>query len=196
MGWTKEKSREYYLKNKTKIIEYQTQYRENFREKKLQAQRTSHQRAKVRGFTEEQIENRKASYKKYLNANKEKIKTSSRQRYADRDEQDIEIDKLSERARTLGKYGLTLEIYDHLIEEQGFLCIICRKTQNFGQHLCVDHCHNTGKIRGLLCNACNRALGLLKDDPIRLNKLLPYLQGRLTAKGEYISVIGGNFGYQ
>jgi hypothetical protein len=59
------------------------------------------------------------------------------------------------------KYGLTPEEYDEMAILQGHSCAICTDSSS---KLHVDHNHATGKIRGLLCNNCNRAIGLLKDD--------------------------------
>jgi hypothetical protein len=68
------------------------------------------------------------------------------------------------------KYGITLEQYDTVLQQQGYGCAICgRKTGGFNQYgplpLVVDHNHETGQIRGLLCDRCNRAIGLLQDSP-------------------------------
>ena len=74
------------------------------------------------------------------------------------------------------KYGMTLEDYDQLLEEQGGGCAVCGATKSLGRDtLNVDHCHTTGKIRGILCSECNMALGLLGDDPERIRKLEEYL---------------------
>src|SRR5262245_33117176 len=71
------------------------------------------------------------------------------------------------RARTLSKYGLTIEGYDRMEREQGGVCRICgRKTQR-GKYLCVDHCHLRLKVRGLLCHPCNTGLGNFDDDSER-----------------------------
>lgn len=60
-------------------------------------------------------------------------------------------------------YGITLEAYQALLQAQGGLCAICRRSPG-KKGLGVDHCHGTGQIRALLCAACNMALGALKDD--------------------------------
>ena len=77
----------------------------------------------------------------------------------------------------LRQYGITLEEYRDLEQEQNFSCAICEKLSsecNKGLH--VDHCHSTGKIRGLLCSKCNTAIGLLDDKPDRVHKVMNYLQ--------------------
>ena len=54
-------------------------------------------------------------------------------------------------------YGITIEDYDRMYEEQGGRCAICRTDQpgGAGERFSVDHDHETGKVRGLLCNNCN-----------------------------------------
>lgn len=81
-------------------------------------------------------------------------------------------------------YGLSLEDYDILFEFQGGGCGICgaptneryRKDGERFRSMCVDHDHETGQRRGLLCNRCNRALGLFGDDATVLRKAIAYLE--------------------
>ncbi len=79
-------------------------------------------------------------------------------------------------------YGMSKEEYQKLLAAQGGVCAICKgaETQTHPRHktrkhLSVDHVHGTGAIRGLLCSACNTAIGLLKDDPALLNSAIAYL---------------------
>lgn len=70
-----------------------------------------------------------------------------------------------------------LETYKHLFDLQGGVCAICQSPENGRYaHLSVDHDHDTGKIRGLLCNNCNRGIGLLKDDPKILEQAKEYIE--------------------
>lgn len=78
------------------------------------------------------------------------------------------------RRYALREFGLTEEEYDVLFDSQGGRCAICRETSQ--QHLCVDHCHDTGIIRGLLCRKCNAGVGLLGDTTEHLEKALAYLR--------------------
>jgi hypothetical protein len=71
------------------------------------------------------------------------------------------------------RYGISPAEYDALLAKQGGVCAICRKRSK--ERLCVDHCHLTGTIRGLLCHACNLALGSLKEDQPSLVAALAYL---------------------
>jgi hypothetical protein len=82
--------------------------------------------------------------------------------------------------RALRRYGISPAEYDALLAKQGGACAICRRRAK--GRLCVDHCHLTGTIRGLLCHACNRALGALKDDQASLVAALAYL-GALPRDG-------------
>jgi hypothetical protein len=77
-------------------------------------------------------------------------------------------------------YGISAAEYDALLAKQGGACAICRKRSK--GRLCVDHCHVTGTVRGLLCSACNIALGSLKDDQASLVAALAYL-GALPRDG-------------
>lgn len=77
-------------------------------------------------------------------------------------------------------YGVTRAWYDAKLVEQGGVCAICRKSvekrKGAAKVLFVDHCHATGKARGLLCNTCNAGLGSLRDDIGNLERALAYLK--------------------
>ena len=70
------------------------------------------------------------------------------------------------------KYGITLEDYQNLLKEQDNKCAICRRDEI---QFCIDHDHITGKTRGLLCHACNRAIGLLKENEQILINAINYV---------------------
>ena len=72
------------------------------------------------------------------------------------------------------KYGLTREAYEALLAHQDGRCAICGGVPT--KRLRVDHCHQTGKVRGLLCDLCNSGIGKLRDDPDRLARAIEYLQ--------------------
>ena len=77
------------------------------------------------------------------------------------------------RAR-MKKYGITAEQFEALKVAQGGRCAVCQEI--FPETPQVDHCHKSGKIRGLLCGPCNKALGLLRDDPLRTEAATAYLK--------------------
>ena len=72
------------------------------------------------------------------------------------------------------KYGITRKQFDFMLKAQDYKCAICGK-EITDQEPHIDHDHNTGKVRGLLCGKCNTALGLFGDDPSLLNKAVQYL---------------------
>jgi len=74
-------------------------------------------------------------------------------------------------------YGITLEEYQIILENQNFSCAICLEhIDNVLNTLYVDHCHTTGKIRGLLCSKCNVSLGLMKENTTNIIRMLNYLE--------------------
>ncbi len=85
--------------------------------------------------------------------------------------------RLKHLAATNARKGLVFEcsqeLYDLLLDAQGGVCAICGLGDK--QFLAVDHDHGTGQVRGLLCSACNRALGLMADSPERLERAMTYL---------------------
>ena len=73
-------------------------------------------------------------------------------------------------------YGIDLDQYEAMVVMQDGKCAICGTGESRGQgSMHVDHCHETGQIRGLLCHHCNTALGLLNDDPDLLHKASDYI---------------------
>lgn len=78
------------------------------------------------------------------------------------------------------KYNITTDDYDQMLAEQNGSCKIYGRIEiDNGKHFAVDHNHETGEIRGLLCCKCNQALGLLNDDSELLSKASLYLKGEL-----------------
>lgn len=85
----------------------------------------------------------------------------------------------------MSKYGLSLEDYDLLLYSQDGRCAICKTDNPVGEGnshsfksyaFAVDHCHETGEVRGLLCNPCNRGLGFFKDSPQLLGNAQRYVE--------------------
>lgn len=85
-------------------------------------------------------------------------------------------------------YGITVEQYDTLLAEQNGACAVCGSKSSYSRNyrstarakLSVDHCHATGKIRGLLCTRCNRALGLIGDNIETALRMSEYLKRYLA----------------
>ena len=75
-------------------------------------------------------------------------------------------------------YNIDLKDYERILDNQGGVCAICSTSVPGGNNkrLSVDHCHTTGKVRGLLCRLCNAGIGKLKDDPALTRKATEYLE--------------------
>ena len=86
------------------------------------------------------------------------------------------------KAKLKKSYSLTPEDYYLMLEAQGGACAICGTTCPGAKKLyfCVDHCHYTGTVRGLLCSSCNIGIGNLKDSRRLLQNALKYLDGKPT----------------
>jgi hypothetical protein len=87
------------------------------------------------------------------------------------------------RAASLRRYGITPEQYDALLEAQDGRCAICGETPSGRQaagRLHVDHCHETGRIRGLLCVRCNPGIGHFREREDLLLRAVEYLRTSTT----------------
>ena len=73
-------------------------------------------------------------------------------------------------------YGLTLEEFDQTVDDHQGVCAICQNECITGGNLSVDHCHETGEVRGFLCRTCNLGLGDFKDSVKIIQNAVAYLQ--------------------
>lgn len=80
------------------------------------------------------------------------------------------------RKKDLRRFGLTIEDYERMFEDQGGLCRICKKPPTESRRLAVDHCHDSNIVRGLLCGNCNLGLGHFYDNSELLNRAIEYLR--------------------
>ncbi len=134
--------------NKDKVREYMREYSKKYRAKNREKSRAAHQ--------------------KWYAKNREIQLAKGKARYAEKWATWLKY-----------KYGITVERYFEMLAEQGSKCAICRATEPGGRfknnRFHVDHCHATGVVRGLLCNACNHLLGCAKDRPEVLRAAASYL---------------------
>lgn len=79
-------------------------------------------------------------------------------------------------------FGLSMADYERMLADQDGRCAICGATEGWyhvqagrGRKLSVDHCHERGQVRGLLCDSCNMGIGRFKHDPDLLQKAIAYL---------------------
>ncbi len=91
----------------------------------------------------------------------------------------------TDNAKTYGRkhdlkknYGITIEQYDEMLEAQSGVCAICQNQCSTGRRLAVDHCHEIGEIRGLLCSNCNQGIGKFKDSIKLLEAAIKYLESK------------------
>lgn len=103
-------------------------------------------------------------------------KEDAKNRYNKNPDAHKERTKTNQRLYTAKKFGLTLDELDTIYKKQDSRCAICGITeQDHGKYLAIDHCHQTGKVRGLLCMACNTGLGNFKDRADLLMVAIQYL---------------------
>jgi hypothetical protein len=114
------------------------------------------------------ISNRLKNYKNSPEKEKEKLK------------QYYKKNKEKSRSYSLKNlYGLTLEQFDAMKNAQGGSCKICKTHEsNLKRRLFVDHCHETGYVRGLLCQSCNTMIGNAKDNILVLQSAINYLSSK------------------
>lgn len=95
-----------------------------------------------------------------------------------RQENPEHVANIERRSKFKKQYGITLDDYNNMLDKQSGGCGICG-SETAGvrtKYFSVDHCHSTGKVRGLLCMKCNRGLGLFNDNTERLLKAVNYLK--------------------
>jgi hypothetical protein len=91
------------------------------------------------------------------------------------------IARQNRNSRLKTTFGITPEDYEKLSQKQNNQCLICKKDygNNKNKYLSIDHNHDTGEIRGLLCQKCNSAIGLLNEDIELVKRTLLYLERKL-----------------
>lgn len=130
-------------------------------------------------------EAKQATHKLWLAANTEHVKEYRKAYGKERWEtlkNTPEFQRARFNSRLKREFGITADDYDSMLESQEYVCKICRKPETRTApssgvaRLCVDHCHTTGKVRGLLCHGCNTGIGSLRDDIDILMEAIAYLE--------------------
>lgn len=117
-----------------------------------------------------------ASHQRWRKANPEKAAALGKKYRADNPEK---VKAVSRRNHLRREYGMTTADYDAMFAEQGGRCAVCSTADpSPSPRMCVDHCHKTGIVRGLLCFNCNVSIGRLRDDPKLLAAAIRYLRER------------------
>jgi hypothetical protein len=135
--------------------------------------------------SKEVTDKKREDIKQWRQNNKEKVKEQKKRHYEKYPERIKQRSKdwyhnNKDRYRNgamLRKYGITLDEYNSLREQQSYKCALCGKHEDENhQGLVVDHSHVTGKVRKLLCTSCNVGLGMFQDSPELLEKAAEYLR--------------------
>jgi hypothetical protein len=120
-------------------------------------------------------EQRRENGKKYYYSHLEEMRSKGREYYRLNKERLVCLNKNSKLRR---RYGITLDQYTQMLEAQNGACAVCFTKDPGAKGWHVDHCHSTGKVRGILCCGCNSAAGHTGDSPDRLRVLADYLEVR------------------
>ena len=121
----------------------------------------------------------KARVKRWQQQNAERVNAYQRTR-----RQEPEVKRRNRAGHLRRKFGMTLEGYEEILARQGGVCAVCSRPPTPSISLHVDHDHETGRIRGLLCFRCNNALGDLEDDPGLLRAATRYLEPAVPVQHE------------
>lgn len=155
--YDKEYKATYYQKNKARIKANTIKYSKSEKGKASQKKGNDKYRASDKG---------RISLAKYREKHKDRIKYIMR------------------RGNLFRRRGITLEEYDGILLQQNGVCAICGTTDTGRAGVFhVDHCHQSGAVRGLLCNKCNTGLGMFRESAIVLEKALCYMGVSLSARG-------------
>lgn len=116
-------------------------------------------------------------YRRMFERDPEAVRARARKRslayhHRNRDKQNAKI-----RARRMVRnFGITVAQYDEMLEKQGGVCAICGQACSSGRRLAIDHDHETGRVRALLCGNCNNGMGKFLENPDLLRKAANYIE--------------------
>ena len=155
--------RDYYYKNRLLLLEKARLYDTTHR-KRIGERDRLHRLSNIDFYREKD--------RKYYAANRKKALESVKEYYYHRGGKEYQRNRILHQ-----KYGISDEEYKRMLKEQGGGCAICGITRDkIGRAIAVDHCHETGRVRGLLCGSCNRFIGLINEDIEIAKKLVKYLK--------------------
>lgn len=174
-----EYQRKYYAANRDRKIAAAREWQQANAERRAEYMREYYKRKpdKFKRTPEQQAEHNRRRRERY----------ASDPEYRERVKKQAERTPEQRRAILLRKsYGISVEQYDAMLAEQGGGCAICGVEfgDKGGRRLAVDHCHDTGAVRGLLCSNCNQGLGKFGDDIARLERAIMYLRRSRDASSD------------
>lgn len=163
---TKEKERKKKKEYRETHKEYYKEYKKKYRiEHAAELREASKQY--LTNLTPEKRERARVRAREWYEKNKDRVKARGIER------------------RLIAVYSITKEYFDELLVKQENKCAVCKKDFNFNDkacYPCVDHCHTSGNLRGLLCFKCNVGLGSFNDDVDRLRMAAEYLENPVIDK--------------
>lgn len=172
---TQEYFKEYYRRNRDKRLARSKAYQEEHAEERAQYMREYRERNPEKWTLTDDDKARKNQRRREKYAadseHREKLRAEAKKWQASNPEKRF--------AQRLSVYGMTAEGYRSMLESQNGGCAICAATvsgDRRSDRLHVDHCHTTGRVRGLLCSACNLGIGKFGDDPERLFRASEYIR--------------------
>ena len=176
--------KDYYQKNKEKILAYNKKYSKEHRKEET-VRRLKYNNS----HREKQKEYSKKRNKAYYEQNKEREKERGRKYYWEHldsvrayrkkyNQEHRKKARLQWRKKVCEeKYGISFEEYSEMLSAQNGCCAICGKHESkLKKSLCIDHDHNTGTVRGLLCTNCNRAISFFEDNIEIIKKAVEYFR--------------------
>lgn len=129
---------------------------------------------KTKAITKAWREANKERVKEYTAAASKKWRENNAEKHKEYNREWKRANKDKTRAYHLkSKFDITQDDYDRMLDDQGSACAICGTSYDKTYH--VDHDHDTGEVRGLLCDCCNRGLGYFKDNPSIMASAITYL---------------------
>lgn len=185
----RESSRKAYHKHKDARREYARAYMQHKREvDKDSVNDYKNKQYAVLKSDPDRYATHSAKRQEYRRVNRQAISLRNREKYCNEDEIARAKRQISAyRVKLRNAFGMTFEQYEALEAQQKGLCAICNKPEDELSHkaksvrrLSVDHDHKSGRVRGLLCRACNCGIGLLNDDPAILTNAIEYIKHHAT----------------
>jgi hypothetical protein len=147
-------------------------------------------KAKAKKFRKDNPESARKSVQKWAKKHPGNARNRSRKFYHKLRKENPEESRRRARANKLKyKYGITLEQEQQMLIEQKYCCKTCGKHESIVGKLVPDHNHQTKRVRGMLCNGCNRALGQVEENIIVLKNLISYLEEDLECQKEVCAPI-------
>lgn len=142
------------------------------RSKRRNLEKKSELNKKCLDYYYKNLEKRKEYSRKYIKENREEINKNNKIRYHEKGGKEH-----SRNYHLIRTYGISLEDYNNMFEEQNGKCSICKIDNSLlKKDLAVDHCHKTEKVRSLLCGNCNLGLGSFQDSIEFMEEAIVYLK--------------------